>query len=109
MEEEGTGGDGQALDALRAREAAQGLKGDTIQGDGPAKPGHAPVIDSITKKGTIIYRAGSSAVSSQADRAGVVAWWWRCAWRWNAMASALPVSGSVESKAAAIRAAVDVQ
>ncbi|WP_407830924.1 LPD7 domain-containing protein [Verminephrobacter eiseniae] len=49
------------------------------------------------------------AVSSQADRAGVVVWWRRCAWRWNAMASALPVSGSVEFKAAAIRAAVDVQ
>ena len=76
------------------------------------------MIDSITKKGTIIYRAGSSAVrddgerlavSSQADRAGVVVWWRRCAWRRNAMASALPVSGSVEFKAAAIRAAVDVQ
>jgi hypothetical protein len=54
------------------------------------------VIDNITKKGTIIYRAGSSAVrddgerlavSSQADRA---AWRPRCAWRWNATASASP-------------------
>ena len=82
LKQQATAGDGQALDALRAREAAQGLKGDTIQGDGQAKPGHTPVIDSITKKGTIIYRAGSSAVrddgerlavSSQADRAGVAA------------------------------------
>ncbi|WP_313296197.1 TraI/MobA(P) family conjugative relaxase, partial [Diaphorobacter sp.] len=48
LKQQAMAGDGQALDALRAREAAQGLKGDTIQGDGHAKPGHAPVIDNIT-------------------------------------------------------------
>jgi len=45
-----------------------GLKGDTIQGDGPAKPGHAPVIDNITKKGTIIFRAGKTAVRDDGER-----------------------------------------
>jgi hypothetical protein len=108
-------GDGQALDALRARETAQGLKRNTIQGNGPAKPGHAPVIDNITKKGTIIYRAGSSAVrddgerlavSSQADRAGVVAALRLAMERYG---ERITVSGSVEFKAAVIRAAVDAQ
>lgn len=110
-----TAGDGQALDALRAREAAQGLKGDTIQGDGQAKPGHAPVIDNITKKGTIIYRAGSSAVrddgerlavSSQADCAGVAAALRLAMERYG---ERITVGGSVEFKAAVVRAAVDAQ
>lgn len=110
-----TAGDGQALDALRAREAAQGLKGDTIQGVGQAKPGHAPVIGSITKKGTIIYRAGSSAVrddgerlavSSQADRAGVAAALRLAMERYG---ERITVSGSVEFKVAVVRAAVHAQ
>lgn len=107
--------DGQALDALRAREAAQGLKGNTIQGNGRTKHGHALVIDNITKKGTIIYRAGSSAVrddgerlavSSQTDRAGVAAALRLAMERYD---KCITVSGSVEFKAAAIRAAVDTQ
>ncbi|HFR8143234.1 TPA: TraI/MobA(P) family conjugative relaxase [Salmonella enterica] len=61
-------GDAKALEALRAREAAQGLKGNTIRGSGQAKPGHAPVMDNITKKGTIIYRVGNSAVRDDGDR-----------------------------------------
>ncbi|CAD7741659.1 hypothetical protein LMG31886_45180 (plasmid) [Xanthomonas hydrangeae] len=61
-------GDATALAALRAREAAQGLKGDTIQGRGQPKPGYAPVTDNITKKGTIIYRVGASAVRDDGDR-----------------------------------------
>ncbi|WP_338141600.1 TraI/MobA(P) family conjugative relaxase [Xanthomonas vasicola] len=61
-------GDATALAALRAREAAQGLKGDTIQGRGQSKPGYAPVTDNITKKGTIIYRVGASAVRDDGDR-----------------------------------------
>jgi hypothetical protein len=56
-------GDQDALMALRAREAAGGLKGNTISGKGPAaalrRPGE---YDSVTKKGTIIYRVGASAV-----------------------------------------------
>ena len=61
-------GDANALEALRAREAAQGLKGNTIRGSGQAKPGRAPVMDNITKKGTIIYRVGNSAVRDDGDR-----------------------------------------
>lgn len=32
------------------------------------KPGHAPVMDNITKKGTIIYRAGKSAIRDDGDK-----------------------------------------
>lgn len=108
-------GDGQALDALRAREAAQGLKGNTIRGEGQAKPGHAPAVDSITKKGTIIFRAGNSAVrddgehlavSREVDRAGVQAALRMAMERYG---ERITVNGSVEFKAAAIRAAVDAR
>ncbi|MCK9383710.1 MAG: relaxase/mobilization nuclease domain-containing protein [Nevskia sp.] len=115
LKQQAQAGDGQALDALRAREAAQGLKGNTIQGDGRGKPGHAPVIDTITKKGTIIYRAGSSAVrddgerlavSSQTDRAGVAVALRLAMERYG---ERITVSGSVEFKAVVIRAAVDAE
>ncbi len=82
-----TQGNSEALAALRAREAAQGLKGNSLAAQGKAKPGHAPVIDNITKKGTIIYRAGQSAVRDDGDR--------------------ITVNGTTEFKAQAIRAAVD--
>lgn len=115
LKQQAQAGNRQALDALRAREAAQGLKGNTIQGDGRGKPGHVPVIDTITKKGTIIYRAGGSAVrddgerlavSSQADRSGVVAALRLAMERYG---ERITVSGSVEFKAVVIRAAVDAQ
>lgn len=73
------------------------------------------MIDNITKKGTIIYRAGSSAVrddgerlavSSQADHSGVVAALRLAMERYG---ERITVSGSVEFKAVAIRAAVDAQ
>jgi hypothetical protein len=67
-----TGGDQEALSALRAREAAQGLKGNTVAG----KPGQKAVKsrtmqDSITKKGTIIYRVGPTAVRDDGDKLNV--------------------------------------
>ena len=55
-------GDQVALDALRARESAQSLKGNVIS-TSAASPDIANLpIDNITKKGTIIYRAGRNAV-----------------------------------------------
>ncbi|MCU7936058.1 MAG: relaxase/mobilization nuclease domain-containing protein [Candidatus Thiodiazotropha sp. (ex Dulcina madagascariensis)] len=68
LKQEAINGDRQALDALRARKAAQGLQGDTIKGEGVAKHGSPPVIDNITKKGTIIYRAGATAVRDDGDK-----------------------------------------
>lgn len=61
-------GDKQALEALRARDVAQRLKGDTIKGQGKTQPGHGAVTDNITKKGTIIFRAGTSAVRDDGDK-----------------------------------------
>lgn len=113
LKQEAMNGDSQALDALRAREAAQGLKGDTLTGQGKANPGHAPVIDNITKKGTIIYRAGKTAVRDDGNRLQV-----SCGAGGDGVQVALrmamerygeclTVNGSPEFKAAVIRAAVD--
>ncbi|MCU7927533.1 MAG: relaxase/mobilization nuclease domain-containing protein [Candidatus Thiodiazotropha sp. (ex Dulcina madagascariensis)] len=71
LKQQALNGDGQALVALRAREAAQGLKGDTIKGDGGGLPGHTPVTDNITKKGTIILRAGATAVRDDGEKVQV--------------------------------------
>ena len=67
-----TDGDQEALRALRAREAAQGLKGNTVAGQrrDTSANGHA-AQDSITKKGTIIYRFGTTAVRDDGDRLNV--------------------------------------
>jgi hypothetical protein len=64
-----TEGDQDALSALRARDAAQGLKGNTVAGNAgqKAQPG-LPQQDSITKKGTIIYRVGVTAVRDDGDK-----------------------------------------
>lgn len=63
-------GDEEALRALRARDAARGLAGDTITAVG--KRLVAAVVganqDSITKQGTIIYRVGLSAVRDDGAR-----------------------------------------
>jgi hypothetical protein len=69
---EATKGDQEALGALRAREAAQGLKGNTVTGQSGKKPvKRDPGQDSITKKGTIIYRLGPTAVRDDGDRLSV--------------------------------------
>ena len=57
-------GDQQALAALRARAPAQSLKGNTVSGRHTSV--HAPLkgldADSVTKKGTLIYRTSGSAI-----------------------------------------------
>jgi TraI-like middle domain/MobA/VirD2-like, nuclease domain/Large polyvalent protein-associated domain 7 len=73
-----TEGDGAALAALRAREAAQELKGNTLTGQKRRVNG-APdatnaisaMPDSITKKGTVIYRIGTSAIRDDGVRLAV--------------------------------------
>lgn len=115
LKQQATQGNAEALAALRARDAAQGLKGNTIEGQGRPRPGHAPVVDNITKQGTIIYRAGLSAVrddgdrlqvSREADRDGI-----RAALRMamEKYGERITVTGSPEFKAQIIRAAADAQ
>lgn len=61
-------GDVKALGALRSREQAHGLRGDTIKAEGGARAGKEPEKDNITKKGTIIYRTGHDAVRDDGDK-----------------------------------------
>jgi hypothetical protein len=74
LRREATSGNPEALAALRARvnREARGLKGNsnTVSASGGVlqKTGLNVVQDSITKKGTIIYRVGSSAVRDEGDR-----------------------------------------
>jgi hypothetical protein len=108
-------GNREALTALRAREAAAGLKGNTVEGAGPLTPGHAPLVDNITKQGTIIFRAGLSAirddgerlqVSREATREGVT---YALQLAMERYGNRISVTGTAEFKALIIRAAVDAQ
>ncbi len=70
LRQQALAGDDEALRALRARDAARGLTGDTITAVGTRLV--AAVVganqDSITKQGTIIYRVGLSAVRDDGTR-----------------------------------------
>ena len=70
LRQQALAGDREALRALRARDAARGLTGDTITAVG-TRLVHAVVganQDYITKQGTIIYRVGLSAVRDDGTR-----------------------------------------
>ena len=73
LRSQATAGDAEALAALRAREAAQGLKGNTMRGQGGVSAAHGgtaavdAIQDGVTKKGTVIYRVGSSAIRDDGD------------------------------------------
>lgn len=113
LKEQAGKGNGEALAALRARGAAQGLQGNTLASKGRAKPGNAPVIDNITKKGTVIYRVGKNAVRDDGDRLQVS----RDATRETVLAALrlaverygkhISVNGPPEFKALVVRSAVD--
>jgi len=69
LRDQAAAGDQEALQALRGRKAATGLKGDTVAGKGGARgTGGKSRQDSITKKGTIIYSDGKSAVRDDGDK-----------------------------------------
>ena len=63
-------GDREALAALRAREAAVGLQGNTVAGNGGQRTGQGVEAqqDGVTKKGTLIYRVGASAIRDDGDK-----------------------------------------
>ncbi len=77
-----TAGDEQALKALRERPISTGLSGNTIGATGMPRHRIFAKPENVTKKGTVIYRVGASAVrddgnklkvSRGADQAGLVA------------------------------------
>jgi hypothetical protein len=65
-----TEGDAEALAALRARKAANGLKGNVVGAvsDQRMTSKSKACQDSVTKKGTIIYRVGASAIRDDGDQ-----------------------------------------
>jgi hypothetical protein len=115
LKKEAMQGNAEALAALRVREAAQGLKGNTVNGEGQTKPGHAPILDNITKKGTIIFRVGMSAVRDDGDKLqisretnheGLQA---ALSLAMERYGDRITVNGTAEFKAQIVRAAVDSQ
>lgn len=73
LQQQAKAGDKEALTALRANRARQALKGNTIAGQChntsiPAKP-----PDHVTKKGTLIYRVGQTAIRDDGDKLSVAA------------------------------------
>ena len=70
LRREAMSGNPEALAALRARRGTIALKGNTVSASGGVmqKTGVNAIQESITKKGTIIYRVGSSAVRDEGDR-----------------------------------------
>ncbi|WP_426107450.1 TraI/MobA(P) family conjugative relaxase [Massilia sp. TSP1-1-2] len=72
LRKEAMAGDQEALEALRSRPASTGLKGNTVAGKGARQTGATPFRhDSITKRGTIIYKVGASAVRDDGDKLNV--------------------------------------
>lgn len=119
LRREAMSGNPEALAALRARvnRGPLGLKGNSVSASGGVlqKTGLNAVQESITKKGTIIYRVGSSAVRDEGDRLKVS----RGATR-EGLAAALclamerygmhiTVTGTVEFKAQIVEVAANAQ
>ena len=124
LKQEALGGNAEALAVLRARQTASGLQGNTLHAEQPARApnvqpagqaGPAPVVDGLTKKGTLIYRVGASAVrdageqlqvSSEASREAVQLALRLALARYG---ERICVQGSAEFKAQIVRAAVDAR
>jgi Fe-S cluster biosynthesis and repair protein YggX len=65
LQRQATVGDSTALEALRAREARQGLKGDTIAGKGIK---NVDGVTGTTKVGTVVYEVGSTVIRDDGER-----------------------------------------
>lgn len=113
LKQEATKGDAEALAALRSREAAQGLKGNTFKAAGQARPGGTYIQDGITKTGTIVFRAGRAAVRDDGDKLQVSREATRESLRAALQLAAekygerITVNGTAAFKAQIVRAAVD--
>jgi len=72
LRQEAHAGDQEALQALRARRMDSATQGDTLRGTGAQqKPFAGARHDSVTKKGTLIYRFGASVVRDDGTRLDV--------------------------------------
>lgn len=121
---EALGGNAEALACLRARQAASSVQGNTLHAEQPGRMTSAEVagqavpaliVDGLTKKGTLIYRAGASAVrdagehlqvSREASREAVQLALRLALARYG---ERICVQGSAEFKAQIVRAAVDAR
>lgn len=111
LQHQAKAGNQQALAALRAREAAQGLKGNTVAGQRRQSDAPLATPEHITKQGTLIYRIGKTAirddgdnlkVSRSASQDGLIAALQMAAQRYG---QALTVNGTTEFKEQIARAA----
>lgn len=113
LQSEAIAGDQQALAALRARQGATNLTGNTVTGKRRSNGQAAGArLDSVTKKGTIIYSVGKSAVrddgdklmvSRGADQAGLIAALRMATDRYG---NCITVNGSVAFKEQIVQAAI---
>lgn len=110
-----TQGNKEALTALRSRKNAPTQKGNSLRGSGKTQADHPGIIDSITKKGTILFRSpngavhddGSSlSVTIQSDSQAIVEALKIAVTRYG---DKISVSGSPEFKARVIRASVEAK
>lgn len=69
LQAEAIGGDQEALEAMRARTATKGLRGNALAGKvHPGIPHSQVKQDGITKTGTIIYSAGNTSIRDDGDK-----------------------------------------
>ena len=68
LRDEAVNGNSTALAALRAREGAAALRGNTLNGTGTGDQLKNVAVDTVTKKGSIIYRVGQAAIRDDGNR-----------------------------------------
>jgi len=68
LQKEAIHGNTEALSTLRTRRVVRTSKGNSIESQGRSGIGTIPLIDNITKKGTIIFKAGASTIRDDGQR-----------------------------------------
>jgi len=115
LQKEAMHGNTKALNVLRARRVVQTSKGNSIESQGRSGIGTIPLIDNITKKGTIIFKARASTIRDDGQRLQVSHEasneCLQAALRltMEKYGQRITVNGTITFKAQIIRAAVDLQ
>jgi len=115
LQKEAMHGNTDALSALRTRRVVQTSKGNSVESQGRSGIGPIPLIDNITKKGIIVFKAGSSAIRDDGQRLQVSREasneCLQAALRltMEKYGQRITVNGTIAFKAQIIRAAVDLQ